>query len=245
MEQTESKRDFYKKGLTVEDFRKWVEHFKDDPEVKRLAQNLKKLHNDVFVRFKVDQIEFELPEKLDKQMYMKIYRKIWATLRHDLWVRIQEQKKNKNSGHISKDEFSKLYTEVHETFETVRMEIYNKIMGEDVERHVARENMQKAYITFATLSGVTSEDGSAVRSRWADQVTEAAHQHGEYIEEFEKGVFYSNISEDPRDTIESDEKISLAHFAGYSKSKTLAPKGIKQNEVEMSEQAEAQVKRIA
>lgn len=178
-------------------------------------------------------------------MYMKIYRKIWATLRHDLWVRIQEEKKNKNSAHISEAEFNKIYQEVHETFETIRMEIYSKIMGEDVERHVARENMQKAYITFATLSGVASEDGSAVRSRWADQVTEAAQQHGEYIEQFSKGVFYSNISEDPRDTIESDEKISLAHFAGYSKSKTLAPKGIKQNEVEMSEQAETQVKRIA
>lgn len=39
LEQTESSRDNYKKGLTVEALRKWTEHFKDDPEVKRLAQN--------------------------------------------------------------------------------------------------------------------------------------------------------------------------------------------------------------
>jgi hypothetical protein len=70
-------------------------------------------------------------------------------------------------------------------------------------------------------------------------------QHGEYIEQFSKGQFYNNISEDPRDTIESDEKISLANFAGYKSQKTLAPKGVKQTEVDMSEEAEKNVKRIA
>ena len=48
------------------------------------------------------------------------------------------------------------------------MEIYSKLMGEDVERHIAREYMQKAYIKFATLSMNSNEDGTAVRARWAD-----------------------------------------------------------------------------
>jgi hypothetical protein len=160
-------------------------------------------------------MSFDLPEKLDKQMYIKMYRKIWATIRHDLWARIQQEKKTLNTSNLPVDVFNKLYTEVHGTFETVRMEIYNKLMGEDVERHQARENMQKAYITYATVSGVTGDGGTAIRSRWADLVNEAAMQHGEYIEQFSKGQFYNNISEDPRDTVESDEKISLANFAGY------------------------------
>jgi len=42
--------------------------------------------------------------------------------------------------------------EVHKTFETVRKDIYSKLMGEDVEKWEARANMQKAYITFSTLS---------------------------------------------------------------------------------------------
>jgi hypothetical protein len=54
------------------------------------------------------------------------------------------------------------------------------------------------------------------KSRWADQVNEAAMQHGQYVSDFEKNIFYATISEDPRDTIESDEKISLAGYAGYS-----------------------------
>ena len=86
-----------------------------------------------------------------------------------------------------------------------------------------------------------------MRSRWADQVNEAAQQHGEYIEQFAKGQFYKNIEEDPRETIESDEKISLASFANYgmNRQKTLAPKGVVQTEKEMSEQAETIVKKVA
>jgi hypothetical protein len=148
----ESARDDFKEGLDVESLNKWTQHFKDDPEIKRLAGNIKKLHEDVFVHGKVDNIAFELPEKLDKQMYIKMYRKIWATIRHDLWSRIQQEKKNLSTANLPIDVFNKLYTEVHATFETVRMEIYNKLMGEDVERWQARENMQKAYITYATVS---------------------------------------------------------------------------------------------
>ena len=106
--------------------------------------------------------------------------------------------------------------------------------------------MQKAYITFATVSQVHAP-GTAVRSRWADQINEAAQQHGEEIDKFSKGIFYKGIEEDPRDSIESDEKISLAAFSNYglTKQKTLAPQGVKQAEKEMGQQAEVHVKRIA
>lgn len=100
----------------------------------------------------MDNIAFELPAKLDKEMYMRIYRKIWATIRHDLWSAVQAHKKEKNTAHVSEDDFVKLYSDVHAKFETVRMEIYSKLMGEDVERWQARELMQKAYITYATIS---------------------------------------------------------------------------------------------
>ena len=245
-ESIETDRDKFKEGLTVKGLEQWTAHFKNDPEVRRLAQNIKKLHEDVFTRENIDQIAFELPEKLDKQMYIKIYRKIWATIRHDLWARIQQEKKTQNTANLSEDTFNKLYSEVHASFETVRMEIYSKLMGEDVERWEARSCMQKAYITYATLSQIHTP-GSAVRSRWADLINEAAQQHGEYIEQFSKGQFYKNIEEDPRDTVESDEKISLANFSNYglSKQKTLAPQGVKQAEKEMGEQAEIHVKRIA
>ena len=103
--------------------------------------------------------------------------------------------------------------------------------------------MQRAYITFATISSVHSDKG-AIKSRWADQVVEAATQHGNYVEDFAKGKFYPNIAEDPRDSVESDEKISLSGYAGYSSQKTLAPQSVKQNEQKMSEDAEKVVKDV-
>ena len=66
-----------------------------------MANNNKKLHEDVFERVKVDHIAFDLPEKLDKVMYIKIYRKIWATIRHDLYLRIQAEQKANNTSHLS------------------------------------------------------------------------------------------------------------------------------------------------
>lgn len=165
----ETKRDDYREGLTTAKLEQWISKFSNDPEVKKLAENIRELHKAVFTAGKIDHIAFDLPEKLDKVMYIKIYRKIWATIRHDLWVSIQEEKKKENTEHLSPEKFSKLYSEVHNTFETVRMEIYSMMMNETVERHEARELMQKAYITFATLSA-TSDN----KSRWADQVNEAA-----------------------------------------------------------------------
>ena len=58
------------------------------------------------------------------------------------------------------------------------------------------------------------------------------------------GKFYSNIEEDPRDNIESDEKISLAGFAGYNSQKTMAPKGVKMNEAKMTLDGEKVVKNV-
>ena len=128
-ESIETERDKFKEGLTVKGLEKWTAHFKNDEEVRRLAKNITKLHEDVFVRENIDHIAFELPEKLDKQMYIKIYRKIWATIRHDLWARIQQEKKAQNTANLTEEIFNKLYSEVHATFETVRMEIYGKLMG--------------------------------------------------------------------------------------------------------------------
>ena len=152
VELIETERDRFKEGLTVKGLEQWTAHFSKDAEVKRLAQNIKKLHEDVFEKECIDQVAFELPEKLDKQMYMKIYRKIWATVRHDLWARIQQEKKTLNTANINEETFNRLYTEVHATFESIRTDIYSKLMGEDVEKWEARANMQKAYITFSTLS---------------------------------------------------------------------------------------------
>ena len=99
----ETDRDKFKEGVNPQALENWIVHFRDDPEVQRLGNNIKKLHEEVFKHGKIEAIDFDLPAKLDKNQYIKIYRKIWATLRHDLWCRIQQEKKERNTSHLSEE----------------------------------------------------------------------------------------------------------------------------------------------
>jgi len=73
--------------------------------------------------------EKELPERFTRERYIRIYRKIFATLRHDLYVKIMEFKRSA-PGLVSlpEDKFEQLWGEVWGTFEKVRTEIYNLMM---------------------------------------------------------------------------------------------------------------------
>jgi hypothetical protein len=71
--------------------------------------------------------------------------------------------------------------------------------------------MQMAYITYATIaSGPKIATGDVERSRWADQVTEAANHHARTIEVMRKGQYYDTLKDDPRLSKKADEKVSLA-----------------------------------
>ena len=69
-------------------------------------------------------------------------------------------------------EFDKLYEEVHKKFEDIRVEVYERIMGDStITQTKAREYMQKAYVTYSTISSTSKVPGAEVkRARWADLV---------------------------------------------------------------------------
>jgi hypothetical protein len=100
------------------------------------------------------------------------------------------------------------------------------IMEEDVSMQEAREYMQKAYVTFSTISSINkvSKDETK-RSRWADLVQQVAMEHSRYIAEFAAGKFYANIDKDPRDNAHADDKVDLKSLSqykpGFSSQKTM------------------------
>jgi len=55
-----------------------------------MATNLEKLHAQVFVDQFLKHISFveEIPDNMTAEMYIRIYRKIWATIRHELYEEI-------------------------------------------------------------------------------------------------------------------------------------------------------------
>lgn len=103
-----------------------------------------KLESDLILKEHITELsyEHELPEKLTAEMYLQMYKKIWATVRHDLWKEIQAKKKELRLNELSEKQFYELYEEVYARFEAIRSEIYSKYMDDpEVEQEKAREFM--------------------------------------------------------------------------------------------------------
>ena len=175
----------------------------------------------MFDKQRIDHISFQddLPEKMTKEMYIRIFKKIWATIRHDLWKELEAFKKTNRVTTVKSEDFDREYERVIANFETVRADVYELMMDCELERkEVSKEIMQKAYITFSTVTHLNQAGDSSetVRSRWADQVTAIARQHGKYIGQMISGNFYPNIEKDPRLSKEGDEKVDLSSLPGYT-----------------------------
>lgn len=83
----------------------------------------------------------------------------------------------------------------------MREEIYNLMMAKKdvpytkVDQPTAKKLMQMAYITFSTISSAQKTPTEKVeRSRWADQVTEAANHHSRLLSQIQKGELYETLS---------------------------------------------------
>ena len=183
---------------------------------------MQKLREDLFERREITHIALadELPAEFTKERYIMVYRKIWATIRHDIWKECQRFKKEDRVATISEQRFNQIYEDVHKNFEQIRQDIYEKVMDVELQnKNDARTIMQTAYITYSTLSQSAGE-----RSRWAEQVMETANKHNEYITQMIAGNFYPGIETDPRDSREADEKYdlsTLSKFQGLSTQKTM------------------------
>lgn len=208
--------------LSEELLTQWIRYFANDAEVTKINKSIKKLHEDVFKRFKVEQIDYaaDLPAKMTKEMYIQIYRKIWASIRHDLYKAIMAKQKEMRTTNLPEKVFLELYDKESANFEKVRLQVYELMMDEvDVSQETAKEIMQKAYCYFATIPSKGLGDGAeAVRSRWADLVSEAATKHSRYVNDMMQGKFYDTIEKDPRDSKAPDEKTDISSIPGAVKS---------------------------
>lgn len=66
--------------------------------------------------------EDDLPEDLTAEKYLLMYKKIWAILRHDLYLTVKAKAKELRvaEGELPGPEFAKLYEAIHQNFEKVR-----------------------------------------------------------------------------------------------------------------------------
>lgn len=74
-------------------FDQWVEHFKDDAQVKKIANNYKKLKNEYFENERISCMGYkdELPADLNSRMHLEIHHKLYAKLRFELYTACQDK----------------------------------------------------------------------------------------------------------------------------------------------------------
>ena len=205
--------------LDVETLENWIKMYENEKFILDSQDYLDKLLDDVFKRQKIEHLNYEkeIPEEFTKEKYIAVFTKIWATIRHDIWKEMQTTRKENRNQPLTQEQFDDIYETVHDRFETIRAEVYELVMDTELDnKEKAREIMQKAYVTYSTVSSVTNADGTAVRSRWADQVQATAAKHSEYCKQMQDGAKpYESIDKDPRLSHEADEKYDLKSMAAY------------------------------
>ena len=77
-----------------------------------------------------------------------VYRKIWASLRHDLYLEIQSVKNETHKLEISQEHCDELWEEVFMRFDSVRTDVYNMMMDDRLNEKESKIIMLKAYIEF-------------------------------------------------------------------------------------------------
>ena len=79
-----------KQPLTFKQYVSWIETYADEDFLTKQVQKIAQLDSDLFERQHISHISFkgEIPEDFTPEKYLQISKKIWATIRHDLWKEI-------------------------------------------------------------------------------------------------------------------------------------------------------------
>lgn len=64
------------------------------------------------------------------EAYLQIYKKIWATIRHDIWKEIEDKKRELRVPNLNKQQVQEINNNIHDKFDEIRSEIYATVLGE-------------------------------------------------------------------------------------------------------------------
>ena len=118
-------------GFSTEIVNHWITKNLNNPTIKKQISELDKLYDDVYVHQRITDLGYqsEIPERMTRERYIRIYRKIFATLRHDLYVKLMDfKRKQPGIQEIPEQLFDQLWGETWKTFEDARVDIFNLMM---------------------------------------------------------------------------------------------------------------------
>jgi len=112
-------------NITPEFLQQWIAKFSGDARVAKVLRDIDDLAEQVLVKQQVKEIHFELPEKLTRETYLQIARKVQAAVRHSIYNHMKRLGKDKLTNEEMDELCEKIKAEEQEGFRLKAMQLFN------------------------------------------------------------------------------------------------------------------------
>ena len=75
--------------ITPEFFEQWIRKFKTDKKVVEIFNNINELYDQAIIQHNIKAIHFDIPEKLTRESYLQVAKKVQACVRHEAYNQVQ------------------------------------------------------------------------------------------------------------------------------------------------------------
>jgi hypothetical protein len=99
-------------GISPDLLEQWVLANKADPQVKNVLKSIDDLHTQLIVKQHIDEMIFEIPAELTREVYLQIARKVQACVRHDAYNQVQKFIKSEGKDQITDEEMDKILEQI-------------------------------------------------------------------------------------------------------------------------------------
>lgn len=168
-------------GITPAFLEQWIRQYQNEPKVLEVFKNIEDLQDQALIKHQIKEMNYELHEKLTREAYVQISRKVLACIRHEAYNQIQEILKKEGRTSVTNDELDEILGTIGDKYqESYRIGALKLFNVEVPEGQIAKRYLQKAYLKYSSISSLKTEPGQpVVRSKYNDQIQHEQKVHGE------------------------------------------------------------------
>ncbi|CDW76168.1 UNKNOWN [Stylonychia lemnae] len=177
----------------------WIDHYISDPSIKSQL-DLIDINNDRLFGEVLQEPNFnlEFPSTLTKEVYMKILKKVFATIRHRVYKQIRDIVRPRPDKYITKNELKDILHNLD--FQNIRARVYTMYgLPEPTPRQPSHRILQKAHYTYM------------IDKEFMQEIRETKQAHERFMTQIlASDVFPGLDTKNPLDS--SEEEVVPARF---------------------------------
>lgn len=167
--------------------------YANDPEVKKINENLKSNYDRIF---KLEQLDFHfnLPEEITQQEYFKYLRVWYEKLRYDIYHETQTKLNESGQSQLTKEEFNIIITKCW--LPDIKNEVYALMGFPTIEGEKPQNTVYKAYLTMALKD-----------EAWNKEIKTFQQEHSRALYSIQTGTKLEGMDVDPLETFKREIKL--------------------------------------